>query len=367
MCASSLELDEARGLLSLLESAVGQSDPHELIRMADKKLGMDFRFGAVRHLADARRVYELVDHVADPFVRCSFRCAYSCALNLSAQYKEGRAEAERLLDDATQFRIDPALPYAHSDARSWQRRTRCTIRVRTPRWTLRSWSHGGAMTSLEYRAPTRAGFECWFKRVDLSKLASSNRRIYRIPLNAMRGEVIASRGLALASVGRLEEARRLGSEALHTTGGVEARVLAAAINAVCAVLGRTPGMLDEVELMIETAFDAGAVDLVVTAYRGNPDLLVAMLSSPRLGTDPFISLPELGMRVFRQRSPLNRSLRSSRSSRSQGVSARSTNSSARGSRTPRSPSGSSSAKRRSRFTSTMYSTRLASGRGLLWP
>ena len=32
-------------------------------------------------------------------------------------------------------------------------------------------------------------------------------------------------------------------------------------------------------MMIETAFDAGAVDLVVTAYRGNPDLLVAMLSS----------------------------------------------------------------------------------------
>ena len=38
-------------------------------------------------------------------------------------------------------------------------------------------------------------------------------------------------------------------------------------------------MMDAIESLVDTAFDAGAVDVVVTAYRGNPDLLAALLSS----------------------------------------------------------------------------------------
>ena len=37
--------------------------------------------------------------------------------------------------------------------------------------------------------------------------------------------------------------------------------------------------MEAVEELVRTAFDAGAVDLVVTAYRGNADLLAALLSS----------------------------------------------------------------------------------------
>ena len=33
--------------------------------------------------------------------------------------------------------------------------------------------------------------------------------------------------------------------------------------------------------LVKSAFDAGAVDLVVTAYRGNPDLLAALLDVSR--------------------------------------------------------------------------------------
>ena len=100
-----------------------------------------------------------------------------------------------------------------------------------------------------------------------------------VSLKSMRGEVLASRGLALASLGRLGEARALRAEAIETTTGVEARVLAAAIDAVCAVNGRAASMMDSIERLVHTAFDAGAVDLVVTAYRGNPDLLATLLSS----------------------------------------------------------------------------------------
>ena len=246
--------------------------------MVDKKLGMDFRFGSVRHLGDARRVSELVVHVADPFVRCSFRCAFSNALNLSALYEEGRAEAALLLEDATEFRIDPALPYAHLMLAAGcaglgdypGAHAALDLAVAESRRCHDEFGMQGAYSS-RVRVLVQEGRALEACTIEPPDLQNS--------LSAMRGEVVASRGLALASLGRLEEARRLGSEALSMTRGVEARVLAAGIDAVCAVLGRTPRMLDDVESMIETAFDAGAVDLVVTAYRGNPDLLVAMLAS----------------------------------------------------------------------------------------
>ena len=278
MCATSLELDEANGLLATLESAIGNSDPYELVRMVDKKLGMDFRFGAIRHLSDARRVSDLVSHVADPFVRCSFRCAFSCALNLSAHYEEGRAEATLLLEDATEFRIDPALPYAH-------------LMLAAGLAGLGDFSGAHSALDVSVRESRRCHDDFGIQSAYASRvrvLLQEGRSLeacrmeppdLQVSLYAMKGEVIGSRGLALASVGRLEDARALRDQARGATRAVEARVLVAAIDAVCAVNTRATGMLDCVEQLLETAFDAGGVDLVVTAYRGNPDLLAALLSS----------------------------------------------------------------------------------------
>jgi ATP/maltotriose-dependent transcriptional regulator MalT len=278
MCASALELGEAHELLELLESSASQSDPYELVRMADKKLGMDFRFGAIRHLGNARRVAELVGHIADPFVRCSFRCAFSCALNLSALYEEAYGQAVQLLEDANEFRVDPALPYAHSMlatalagiGRHQQAHLALDDAVRESR---RCNDEFGIQSVYASRVRIlvqegRAKEACTMEPPDLE-----------VSLKSMRGEVLASRGLALASLGRLGEAQALCAEAIETTTGVETRVLAAAIDAVCAVNGRASGMMDSIERLVHTAFDAGAVDLVVSAYRGNPDLLAALLSS----------------------------------------------------------------------------------------
>ena len=228
MCASALELVEAHDLLGLLESSSSQSDPFELVRMADKKLRMDFRFGAIRHLGNARRVAELVSHIADPFVRCSFRCAFSCALNLAALYDEAYEQAALLLGDACEFRVDPALPYAHSmlatslagNGRHNDAHLALDDAIRESR---RCNDKFGIQSVYASRIRIlvqegRANEACNIEPPDLE-----------VSLRAMRGEVLASRGLALASLGRVEEARALRSEAIRMTAGVEARVLAAAI------------------------------------------------------------------------------------------------------------------------------------------
>jgi DNA-binding CsgD family transcriptional regulator/tetratricopeptide (TPR) repeat protein len=278
MCASALELDEVHELLRLLESSATRSDPYELVRMADKNLGVDYRLGTIRHLGHARQVSELVSDLADPFVRCSFRGNFSYGLSLSAFYDEAREQAERFLDDAQEFRVDPALPYAHMMhalslvglGRHQDAHLALDVAIRESR-----------------RCNDEFGVQCVYAcRVRL--LVQEGRALeactmeppdLEVSLRSVRGEVLGSRGLALASLGRPREARALAAEAIGVTTGVEARVLAAAIDAVCAVNGREAGMMDSVERLVDMAFDAGAVDFVVTAYRGNADLLSALLSS----------------------------------------------------------------------------------------
>ena len=98
-------------------------------------------------------------------------------------------------------------------------------------------------------------------------------------VRSVKGEVFASRGLALATLGRFAEARSFASKAADTTTALEARVLVPAIEAICAIRGRTSEWRNAVEKLVDVAFDAGGVDLVVAAYRGNADLLEALLTS----------------------------------------------------------------------------------------
>lgn len=309
MCASALELSDAHELLELLEISSSSSDAYKLVRMADKKLGMDFRFGAIRHLADARRVEELVGHVADPFVRCSFRCALSCALNLSSLYSEGLKQASLLLNDATEYRIDLALPYAYSMraaalAGTGHYRAAHDALDAASRESQRCHDEFGIQSvyASRMRILVQQGLAheaCAIEPPDLQNA-----------LRSIRGEVLTSRGLALASSGRLEEADDLRSDALAITNGVETRVLAAAIDAVCAINGRRQGRMDAVERLAETGYNAGAVDLVVAAYRGNPDLLAALLSSARAREQSLFIVARAGDHALASAIGLDDSMRS---------------------------------------------------------
>jgi DNA-binding NarL/FixJ family response regulator len=100
-------------------------------------------------------------------------------------------------------------------------------------------------------------------------------------LKGMRGEVIGSRGLALACLGRLESARELARQAIECTQGIEARVLAPAIEAVVALKSRESTVIDRAEELVDVAFDSGGVDLLINAYRSSHDLLALLMSSKR--------------------------------------------------------------------------------------
>jgi DNA-binding CsgD family transcriptional regulator/tetratricopeptide (TPR) repeat protein len=272
MSASALELDETHVLLDVLEASVDRSQRYELVRMADKRLGAEVRSGAVRSLVRARDVVELVDRVDDPFARCSFRCNFAYALNLSAFYEEAHTQASRAYRDAVEFRVDPVLPYAHAmsaTSLAGLRRYGDAHHAldEAARESKRCNDDYGLQNVFALRLRLliqegRAGEAGAIEPPDLSHA-----------LGSMRGEVLASRGLALATLGRFEEARSIASKAAEATSSVETRVLVPAIEAICAIRGRIGDWRSAVERLVDVAFDGSGIDLVVAAYRGNPDLL----------------------------------------------------------------------------------------------
>jgi DNA-binding NarL/FixJ family response regulator len=93
---------------------------------------------------------------------------------------------------------------------------------------------------------------------------------------------MGSRALVLATIGRLEEARKLANVAQRTTRAIETQALVRAVAAVCALKERRDDLGEACDALIEHVFVTGSVDLAVTAYRANPDLLPALMASPRI-------------------------------------------------------------------------------------
>ena len=205
MCAAALELSEAHDLLKELEEISVGHEPAELVRLVDRQVSLGYRFGYVRHLNDARRVAELVPLVDDPFARCSFRSIYGWALTLGSFYEEAHEQSQLLLDEATEYRVDVAASYAHA---------------------MLGYSLGGmrrfdeAHEHLRMAGSAGKGMNDPFAecntyaltvRVLLEEGRSAEACAIEPPdvtdsIKGIRGEVLASRALALATLGRLSEA-----------------------------------------------------------------------------------------------------------------------------------------------------------------
>lgn len=278
--AASLELDLAYELLGELEvTPRGDFDPTEVIRTADKKLALGLRFGSVTSLSEAKAVEELLPSVVDPFVRCSFRCMLSCALNLAAEYGHARAVAAAMNEDATAFRIEFTLPYAFlmegtalaglrcfDDAHACLDKAHSQAMRCTDDFGLQA-VYTGRVRALLHEG--RVAEACSLEPPDLSN-----------SLPGMRGEVWASRGLALASIGRLSDARRFAEMSKSTTRALESTFLSRCIDAVVALKAYESTLATQVRSLVPAAWESGAVDCLVTAYRGSPDLLQALLREP---------------------------------------------------------------------------------------
>ena len=67
------------------------------------------------------------------------------------------------------------------------------------------------------------------------------------------------------------------SEAKTQSKAVEPSVLAVAVEAICALRAGTQSAIDVVNALASTAFDRGALDLLVVSYRACPELLPILM------------------------------------------------------------------------------------------
>jgi DNA-binding CsgD family transcriptional regulator/tetratricopeptide (TPR) repeat protein len=275
MCAVDLELPDAHEAYCALRAGVKYSDPRDAVRAAAYGLNYGLKMGTL-DLTDADRAAELVSAVPDALIVSSFQSAYSVVLGLSARYREALRVADEFENTAREYRLEFAMPYALSakalalaGLRRWDEAREAldqSIQISTEKRD--AYAHHIAFALL-VRVLIQQGLQSTALALEVPPLQNS--------LRGAHAEVSASRALALATAGRVRDALSAVESVKHVSGGVEPRVLIAAVEAVCALRSRAGRALSGLAELESVVFETGALDLLVTTYRATPDLLALLL------------------------------------------------------------------------------------------
>jgi DNA-binding CsgD family transcriptional regulator/tetratricopeptide (TPR) repeat protein len=280
MCLSELEESSAVEVLEELAASNPRDDPRQVVREAGRRLGVEFRFGAFRSIRRAAHSHHLLPLVSDPVVRASFRSTYSTALALCARYDLAAEVARELLADAGAHRLAFVRPYGLA-----------TLGIALAGG--RDFSDADASLSEALALSRDAGnshaeFNAF--AIQLRSLLQQGRAeealaipepIGEVPGKGMLGEVIATRALVRACSGRFDDALTILAGARGVTSAIEARVLIPAVEAIVALGKKDRKGPALAERTLWEAEDSGALDLVVAAYRGSPQLFAVLMSSGR--------------------------------------------------------------------------------------
>lgn len=274
MCASELESPDAFETLESLRSTVRRADIRDTVRAATCGLNFQTKMGEL-DLTEADSAYELLSSIGDPLVVTAFQSVYSVALGLSARYQEAKVVSNQFLHTARRFRLGFALPYAYCSValasggpREWEQGERALRHALALAKATRN-AHAQQMVySLAVRLALQRGRIHEALATDLPPLEAA------IP--SMRAEVLLSRALMLALVGRDQEAQEIADRLEGVTQAIEPRVLGAIVRLLVAMHSGRP-IRDGVEEVEDVVFGTGAVDLLVCSYRASPELLAVML------------------------------------------------------------------------------------------
>ena len=279
MCMADLELDAAVPKLNELAAGVTRDNPHEIIREAGRRLGLELRFGRLETLQSAREKYDLLRHTRDAFARASFRSVLATALNLMLEYEQALIVAEEMIEDAHEHRLDFALPYAQTAGAAalagLKKYVEAEMIVAEAEAGGRRMSNLHAQTNahaLRMRILLQQG------RTDEACIISNT--YSSAPLKGIHGELVATRALALACNGRLREATTLLEGIRNTTRAIEPAVLMRVVDAIVAIRTRDPRARTYVEESLSEAVSSGGLDLLVACYRSSPDLLSMLVTAP---------------------------------------------------------------------------------------
>lgn len=270
------DLDDREGADKALASleALPPLGVDDLLRASQARLQSALRWGGLTNALEAcASALKLVDESDDPFVRTGFLQTYGVALVLAARYSLADEIARREMGEARRFKLDWVLPHAlemHACAaigrREFDRALRTLARVRRL-------AQGNAHTELNADVLKARISLCTGAPEQAVTLLEGRGGDATSP--GMRGDYLATLGLALACAGRVEDGNRLLDASEAVTTHLEARVLAAFGRAAVTHFSDPDDGVDAAVLTnaCDTAILTGNFEAFIIAYRACPALL----------------------------------------------------------------------------------------------
>ena len=273
---SAQAFDDEDDLRATLESFLTRSPegPDDVLRAANARSIVAFTIGGVADATEAAQdVLPALDSARDPLIRTSFLNNLSRSLSIQGRYTEARPFAERLAVEAQRAKLDFVLPHAY-------------IARGIALLGLRALPEAEAL--LEQAGHLARGIGDHHNVLEaknvLAKLAISRRDFSRALAltapardsaveDAMKAELLATRGLAQACARNFTEAQKSLGDAAHLSSLPEIRGLVASGNAVCDL--QSAGASTAIAAL-SAAFELSILEPVIIACRAYPDLAVEL-------------------------------------------------------------------------------------------
>ncbi|MFL6006047.1 MAG: LuxR C-terminal-related transcriptional regulator [Gaiellaceae bacterium] len=260
--------------LTDLREAIDPSPEHQLrLRQADLVVAM--RDGDLTDvLGGARAAEDLLSHIEDPLVRCSFLNHLAYALGVASRYTEAEASATRHIDEATRFRLSFSLPTA-------------LVNLAMAKVGLGSYASAAALIDESEREDaTRDSFLDVQRKIVRACISLSREEPARAQaiLSAtdtegvradILGEAIATRALAEACCNRHAAAEESLHAAQRLVSDLRGQVMISCTQAII-VLGSSPSLASQkLKDLATTILRTGCFDSAICAMRAAPRLLTA--------------------------------------------------------------------------------------------
>jgi LuxR family maltose regulon positive regulatory protein len=259
--------------------ALGDSSPEGRLRIEVMRMAQANRRGGLSEaLAESCSQMHLVERVRDPLVTTAFLHGLASALNLAGRYEEVIVATRQILNLAESFRLELPVPHALVDQAIAELGLRRFDRVlRTLKRALDSTSRPDVyLHALIAFVRTRLFLSQRRFPAALEALGS----IERVESSAVHAEVDAFRALALARLGRVDDAvASLEAARPNLDTSIEARVLVAGVELLCEAPGSSERahLAKQLWLLVQSS---GNVDTFLCIYRSTPQVLLDIAGDP---------------------------------------------------------------------------------------
>jgi LuxR family transcriptional regulator, maltose regulon positive regulatory protein len=274
--AIDLELPEAPSLLAAIAPA--QDDAEAIVAHVSRSLVLASRSDSNFDIQDARRVYRILHLVRDPVVRCSFRNAYGNSVAQAGDLDEAIHVVASQIDDATHYRLDFVIHYAHLISALIDLVRGDLDRVHDFANSVGTAGHETGDDLLTVYAILQRARAQIMEGKFRDAVSESFRAAGNVTPSA-RGDVLATRAIALACDGDETRAVRAAEEARRTTRATEVLVASSASLAIVALRRGTTEAFDSARSALSHARFYRTLVPLITAYRGFPELAHVLLRS----------------------------------------------------------------------------------------